>query len=63
MTPTGTMTVLRLNINGQKVGGSPISGNPCPFSKMLEYSTHSLAYEITQPIKTNHLHISGALAF
>ena len=57
------MTVLRLTINGQKVGGAPISGNSCPFSKMLEYSTHSLAYEITQPMKTNHLHTSGALAF
>ena len=57
------MTVLRLTINGQKVGGAPISENSCPFSKMLEYSTHSLAYEITQPLKTNHLHTSGALAF
>jgi len=45
MTPTGTMTVLRLTINGQKVGGAPISGNPCPFSKMLEYSTHSPAHK------------------
>ena len=35
------------------MGGGPIPGNPLALSKTLEYSSYSLAYEITQPIKTN----------
>ena len=34
---------------------------PTPFSK-IEYSSHSLAYEITQPIKSNHPHSPGPLS-
>ena len=54
-TPTGAMTLLRPTIKGQKVEvrGGPIPGIPCPFPK-IEYPSHLLAYEITQPIKTNH---------
>ena len=32
---TGAMTVLRPIIKGQKVGGDPISGNPCPLPKTV----------------------------
>ena len=35
---------------------------PTPFSK-IEYSSHSLAYEITQPIKSNHPHSQGRCHF
>ena len=34
-TPTGTITVLRLTIKGQRVGGGPIPGNPRPFPKIF----------------------------
>ena len=34
-TPTRAMTVLRLTIKGQKVGGGPIPGNLHPFSKII----------------------------
>ena len=34
---------------GSKVDGGPIPGNPHPFPKVLDYSSHSLAYEITHP--------------
>ena len=30
-TPTGSITVPRLTIEGQKVGGGPIPVSPCPF--------------------------------
>ena len=29
------MTVLKPTMKGQKVGGGPILGNPCPFSKIV----------------------------
>lgn len=39
----------------QKVGGGPIPGNLHPFPKIIgDQSSHSSAYEITQPIKANH---------
>ena len=38
----------------QDVGGGPIPGNPHSFPKQLEYSSHSLEYNITQPIKSNN---------
>ena len=41
----------KANHKGQKVGGGLISGNLHPFPKLLEYSAHSLAYEITHPYK------------
>ena len=46
------MTVLRPTIKCPKLG-TPVPGNPCPFSS-TESSSHPLAYEITQPIKTKH---------
>ena len=48
----GAMTVLRPTIKCPKLG-TPVPGNPCPFSS-TESSSHPLAYEITQPIKTKH---------
>ena len=39
---------------GQKVGGGSIPGNPHPFPKELEYSSHSLACEIPTLIKTDN---------
>ena len=33
--PTGTMTVLRSTITGQKVGNGPIPGNLHPFPKIV----------------------------
>ena len=53
-TPKGAMTVPRLTTEGQKVGGGPVPGDPCPFSKVVGVILPLLAYEITQPIKTNH---------
>ena len=40
----------------------PNSRNPCPFSK-IEHSSHSVAYEISKTIKTNHSHTSVAYIF
>jgi len=34
-TPTGAMTIVRLTIKGQKVGGSPILGTVCPFPNIV----------------------------
>ena len=34
-TPTGSMTVPRLTIEGQKVGGGPIPVSPCPSSPVF----------------------------
>ena len=34
-TPTAAMTVPRLTIEGQKVGGGPVPGDPRPFSKVV----------------------------
>ena len=34
-TPTGTMTVLRSTIKGQKVGDGPFPGNLHPFPKIV----------------------------
>ena len=57
-TPAGAMTVLRPTIKGQKVDGGPDPGNPCPFPEIVKI-IHSLAYEITQSIKTNHPTFGG----
>ena len=51
---TSTVTVLRLTIKGQIVGGGPISWNPCLFPEIIEIILHSLAFEIIQSLKTNH---------
>jgi len=50
------MIVPRLTIKGQKVGGGPFPGNVHTFSKTVGIilSSHSLAYEITLPIKSTH---------
>ena len=45
-----------------KVGGGPISVNLCPFPKISGISSNWLAYNITQPIETNHLHTLGPLS-
>ena len=45
------MTISKANHKDQRVGDGPIPGNPRPFLKYLEYSSHSLAYEITHPYK------------
>ena len=42
----------------QKVGNGPIPGNLYPFPQIVEIIPHS-AYEITQPIKTNHATFQG----
>ena len=34
-TPSGAKIVLRLTIQGQKMGGDPISGNPHPFCQIV----------------------------
>ena len=47
------MAVSRQIIRGPKVGSGPIPGNPRPFSE-IGIILCLLAYEITQPIKTNH---------
>ena len=54
------MTILRPVVKDQKVGGGPIPENLYPFPKIVEIIL-SLAYDITQPIKTNHGHIAGPL--
>lgn len=43
------------------MGGGPISVNLCPFPKISGISSNWLAYNITQPIETNHLHTLGPL--
>ena len=58
----GTLTVWRLIIKSQKVGGGPISVNLCPFPKIFGISSNWLAYKITQPIETNYLHTLGPLS-
>ena len=52
-TPTGAVTP-EVDQKGQKVGGNPIPENPCPFLQNSWNNPHSLAYEVTQPIKTKH---------
>ena len=44
-------------LKDQGVGGGPNPGNLQPF----ESSSHSLAYKITQPIKTNHTKFRGRI--
>ena len=44
-------------LKDQGVGSGPNPGNLHPF----ESSSHSLAYEITQPIKTNHTKFRGGI--
>ena len=34
-TPTGTMTVLRPTVKGQKVGNGPAPGNHCPVLEIV----------------------------
>ena len=41
-------------LNDQGVGGGPNPGNLRPFPTIGGIALHSLAYEITQPLKTNH---------
>ena len=55
------MTVLRLTIKSQKVGGDPIPGNSRPFPEIVGLIFPLLAYEINQPIKTNHAMFWGLL--
>ena len=56
----GPMTVLRPTMKSPKLG-APIPGNPCPFSS-TEFSSHPLAYRVTQPIKSNHLTFQSCLS-
>ena len=49
-----TRVSLRATITDQKVDGGPIPGNLCLFSEIVGIILHLLAYEIIQPIKTNH---------
>jgi len=54
-TTTAAMTLQDRLIKDQKMDSSPIPRNSHPSSK-VEYSSHSLAYKIILPIKTNHSH-------
>ena len=53
----------KADCKGPKSGWGPNSWEFHPFPKYLEYSSDSLAYEITQPYKNWELHILGPLAF
>ena len=56
-TSTGAMTVPSLSIKCQKGGSGSMPGNsPTPFPEIV---FHSLAYEVTQPMKTNHSIFQG----
>ena len=57
------MAVLRLSRKVQTMGSAPVPGNLYPFSE-IEYSSRSVAYEITQPVKTinNHSCTLGLLS-
>ena len=59
-TPTGAMTVPRLTTKGAQ-----FLEMPTPFPKWLQYSSHSLAYEITHPYKILQPHtlVPASLAF
>ena len=59
---TGAMTVLRATIKAPKVGSGPVPGNPHLFSKIFGIILPLIAYEITQPIKTNHPIYQGLLS-
>ena len=48
-----------VNIKGQKVGSGSVPENLHSFPEKLKKSSHSLAYEITQPIKTSCTIIQG----
>ena len=49
-----------VNIKGQKVGSSSVPENLHSFPEIIEKkSSHSLAYEITQTIKTSYTIIQG----
>ena len=56
---THKQQVLRSVIKGGKVGGSPIPGNLCPSPQIVGIILPLIAYEITQPIKTNHAIFQG----
>ena len=54
------MRALRPAIKDQNVHRSPSPGNLCSFPHQeLEYSSHSLSYEIAQLIKANHSTFHG----
>ena len=48
-----------VNIKGQKVGSGSVTENLHSFPEKLKKSSHSLAYVITQPIKTSYTIIQG----
>ena len=48
-TPAGTVTAPRLTTKGQRVGSGQLLKVSAPSPDQLEYSYHSLAYEITSP--------------
>ena len=50
-----TRVSLRATITDQKVVGGTIPGNLSLFPEIVEIILHLLAYEIIQPIKTNHV--------
>jgi len=52
--PTGTMTVQRPSVKGQKLGSGPIPRSRHPSPTVLGKCSHSLAYENNQPIKIHH---------
>ena len=56
---THKQQVLRSIIKGGKVGGSPIPGNLCPSPQIVGIILPLIAYEITQPIKTDHAIFQG----
>lgn len=60
--PAGAVTVPRTTIEGQKVGRGSMPGHLCPFSKSVGIPYHTLAYEITQPIKVKHPISQAALS-
>ena len=53
-TPTGALTVPRLIIKGQKVGGGPVPGNLHSFSKVVGTILPLISLWIFPAHKTNH---------
>ena len=54
-THTGTRTVLRPSVKGQKSDDGWFLEIPAPSPRELNYPSYLLAYKITQPIKTTYL--------
>ena len=52
--PTGTMAVCRFTIEGQRMGGGPVPGNPCPLPERIGKILPLISSETAQPIKTQH---------